>query len=116
MDSIDERSVLQDFAAKHPELLNVDLPADIRNKEIIVDLLVKGSGLPLTLENLELAYQVALKAGEITLGMYSRARIRGVPANDDETDGGVFRADIPDAETAECCRVAAPVRRANLAT
>src|SRR6266851_9802578 len=79
MDSIDERSVLQDFVAKHPELLNVDLPADIRNKEIIVDLLVKGTGLPLTQENLELAYQVALNAGEITLGMYSPQELEAFP-------------------------------------
>ena len=79
MDSIDERSALQNFVARHPELLTTDLPSDIRNKEIIVDLLLKGNGMPLTQENLELAYQVALNAGEITLGMYSPQELEAFP-------------------------------------
>jgi hypothetical protein len=74
-----EKSIMQDFIAKHPELLNVDAQSDIRNKEIVVDVVLKGSGLPLTPENLELAYQVALNSGEITLGMYSPQELEAFP-------------------------------------
>src|SRR6266700_1480538 len=67
-----EASIMQAFVAKHPELLNAPLDADIRNKQVI-DAVMTQNNLALTPENLEWAYGVALNAGELTLPMYHPA-------------------------------------------
>ncbi len=67
-----ERSIMADFVARHPELLNAPLDADIRNKQVI-DAVMTQNGLALTPENLEWSYRVALDAGELTLPMYHPA-------------------------------------------
>jgi hypothetical protein len=63
------RNIYQEFVASHPELLNVDLPTDLQNKQII-DNIMAENGLPLTPENLERAFQVGVEAGQLTLPMY----------------------------------------------
>ena len=67
-----ERSIMADFVARHPELLNAPLDADIRNKQVI-DTVMTENGLALTPENLEWSYRVALEAGGLTLPMYHPA-------------------------------------------
>ena len=67
-----ERSIMADFVARHPELLNAPLDADIRNKQVI-DAVMTENGLALTPENLEWSYRVALEAGELVLPMYHPA-------------------------------------------
>src|SRR6266571_6980956 len=67
-----EASIVQAFVAKHPELLNAPLDADIRNKQVI-DAVMTENGLALTPENLEWSYRVALDAGALSLPMYHPA-------------------------------------------
>ena len=67
-----ERSIMADFVARHPELLNAPLDADIRNKQVI-DAVMTENGLALTPENLEWSYRVALEARQLTLPMYHPA-------------------------------------------
>src|SRR6266581_4330191 len=67
-----ERSIMADFVARHPELLNAPLDADIRNKQVI-DAVMNEYGLALTPENLEWSYRVALEAGQLRLPMYHPA-------------------------------------------
>jgi hypothetical protein len=64
-----ERSIVQDFVAKHPELLNVDVQTDVQNKQAI-DNIMNENGLTLSPENLELAYRTALEAGQLQFAMY----------------------------------------------
>src|SRR3989442_4468767 len=73
-----ERSIMQDFVAKHPELLNVDLATDLRNKEAI-DAIMNENGLTLTPENLELAYRAAVEAGQLQFAMYHPLEIEAFP-------------------------------------
>ena len=73
-----ERSIMADFVARHPELLNAPLDADIRNKQVI-DAVMTQNGLALTPENLEWSYRVALDAGQLNLPMYSAAEEAAFP-------------------------------------
>ena len=67
-----ERSIIAAFTEQHPELLNVDLQTDLRNKAAI-DAVMTENNLALTPENLEWAYRVALEARQLTLPMYHPA-------------------------------------------
>jgi hypothetical protein len=58
--------IKQAFIARHPELLRVSKEADIRNEQVI-DKIHSESGRPLTPENYEAAYAVALVNGLLTL-------------------------------------------------
>jgi hypothetical protein len=73
-----EKSIMQDFVARHPELLNVDLQTDCRNKAAI-DEIMNQHGLALTPENLEWSLRAALEAGKVELAMYSPAEQEAFP-------------------------------------
>jgi len=73
-----EQNIERALVAKYPELLNVDLKTDIKNREAVYAVL-NQNGLPLTAENLEWSLQKAYEAGQIVLPMYSAAEEQAFP-------------------------------------
>lgn len=74
-----ERSIVQDFLEKYPELLNPpDVETDIRNRQAVEEIM-NQHGLALTPENLEWSLRAAVEAGKIEVGMYSLLEQQAFP-------------------------------------
>src|SRR2546422_5959379 len=66
------------FCAQHPELLNADPASDVRNREAIHAYMAENN-LPLSVENMDLAFQRTLEAGLLSLPMYHPAELEAFP-------------------------------------
>jgi hypothetical protein len=86
-----ERSIVQAFLEKHPELLNADQQSDIRNRQII-DAVMTENGLALTPENLEYSFRVALENRMLTLPMYHPAEERAFEQMSTQQIGAYLKA------------------------
>jgi hypothetical protein len=73
-----QRDIEMTLVSNHPELLNADWQSDVRNREVIHDYMAENK-LPLTVENMELAFQKTLQAGQLALPMYSAAEEQAFP-------------------------------------